>query len=268
MLEAICPKGVDLVRFASLGSGSKGNATIIESNTTCIMVDCGFSVKDCERRLKRLGKTTKDLNAILVTHEHSDHWKGVLPLASRFNIDIYITAGCLLAVGLNSNDYQSVKIVDSHQSFKVGDMDIEPIPVPHDAKEPVQYIISSGGCKFGILTDVGSITPYIVQQYGECNGLLVEANHDLELLNSGKYPKFLKNRVSSQWGHLNNNQTADLISQINQSQIQQLVIGHISQSNNSKEIVKKTIDNVFFGSAEIIYADQDEGFDWLHLSKL
>ena len=256
------------MRFASLGSGSKGNATIIESNNNCIMIDCGFSVKDCERRLQRLGKTPSDLNAILVTHEHSDHWKGVLPLGTLFNIDMYITAGTLQAAGLNSNDSHSIKLVDSHQSFKVGDMDIQPIPVPHDAKEPVQYILSSGGLKFGILTDVGSITSYIIEKYGECHALLVEANHDLELLNSGKYPKFLKNRVSSQWGHLNNNQTADLISKINQSQIQKLVIGHISQSNNSKEILKKTINNVFFGSADIIYADQDEGFDWLYLSKL
>lgn len=256
------------MRFASLGSGSKGNSTIIESNNTCIMVDCGFSIKECEKRLERLGKKPIDLNAILVTHEHSDHWKGVLPLASRFCIDVYITAGCLRATDLNSKDYQGIKLVDSHQSFRIGDMDIAPVPVPHDAKEPVQYIVSSGGCKFGILTDVGSITPYIVQQYGKCDGLLVEANHDLELLNCGKYPKFLKDRVSGQWGHLNNNQTADLISKINHTQIQQLVIGHISQANNNKDIVKKAIDKVFLGSAKIIYADQDEGFDWLYLSAL
>ena len=256
------------MRFASLGSGSKGNATIIQSDNTCLMVDCGFSVKDCVRRLERLGKTPADIDAILVTHEHGDHWKGVLPLASRFAIDIYITAGCLRATGLTFNDYSGIKLIDSHKTFKVGEIVIKPIPVPHDAVEPVQFILSDNTNRLGILTDVGSITPYIEKQYSGCNGLLIEANHDLELLNSGSYPSFLKQRVRGNLGHLNNNQTATLLSVIDQDCIKQLVIGHISQSNNNKAIVKEAIENVFRGSAKVIYADQEEGFDWLYLSKL
>ena len=256
------------MRFASLGSGSKGNATVIQSNNTCLMVDCGFSIKDCSRRLQRLEKTPADLDAILVTHEHSDHWKGVLPLASRFAIDIYITAGCLRATGLTLSDYAGFKLIDSHKTFNIGDIEIKPIPVPHDALEPVQFIFSNNINRLGILTDVGSITPYIEQQYSGCDGLLVEANHDLELLNSGTYPRFLKNRVSGEWGHLNNNQTAALISVIDQACIKQLVIGHISQTNNDKAVVRQTIEKVYQGSVKVIYADQEEGFDWLYLSKL
>ena len=256
------------MRFASLGSGSKGNATVIQSNNTCLMVDCGFSIKDCSRRLQRLEKTPADIDAILVTHEHSDHWKGVLPLASRFAIDIYITAGCLRATGLTLSDYEGFKLIDSHKTFNIGDIEIKPIPVPHDALEPVQFIFSNNINRLGILTDVGSITPYIEQQYSGCDGLLVEANHDLELLNSGAYPGFLKNRVSGEWGHLNNNQTAALISVIDQACIKQLVIGHISQTNNNKAVVRETIEKVYQGSAKVIYADQEEGFDWLYLSKL
>ena len=232
------------------------------------MVDCGFSIKDCSRRLQRLEKTPADIDAILVTHEHSDHWKGVLPLASRFAIDIYITAGCLRATGLTLSDYAGFKLIDSHKTFKIGDIEIKPIPVPHDALEPVQFIFSNNINRLGILTDVGSITPYIEQQYSGCDGLLVEANHDIELLNSGTYPRFLKNRVSGEWGHLNNNQTAALISVIDQACIKQLVIGHISQTNNNKAVVRETIEKVYQGSAKVIYADQEEGFDWLYLSKL
>jgi phosphoribosyl 1,2-cyclic phosphodiesterase len=232
------------------------------------MVDCGFSIKDCSRRLQRLEKTPADIDAILVTHEHSDHWKGVLPLGSRFAIDIYITAGCLRATGLTLSDYVGFKLIDSHKTFNIGDIEIKPIPVPHDALEPVQFIFSNNINRHGILTDVGSITPYIEQQYSGCDGLLVEANHDLELLNSGAYPRFLKNRVSGEWGHLNNNQTAALISVIDQACIKQLVIGHISQTNNDKSVVRQTIEKVYQGSAKVIYADQEEGFDWLYLSKL
>jgi phosphoribosyl 1,2-cyclic phosphodiesterase len=232
------------------------------------MVDCGFSIKDCSRRLQRLEKTPADIDAILVTHEHSDHWKGVLPLGSRFAIDIYITAGCLRATGLTLSDYVGFKLIDSHKTFNIGDIEIKPIPVPHDALEPVQFIFSNNINRLGILTDVGSITPYIEQQYSGCDGLLVEANHDLELLNSGAYPRFLKNRVSGEWGHLNNNQTAALISVIDQACIKQLVIGHISQTNNDKSVVRQTIEKVYQGSAKVIYADQEEGFDWLYLSKL
>jgi len=256
------------LRFASLGSGSKGNATIIQTKTTSIMIDCGFSTKDCIRRLERLEKTPNEIDAILVTHEHSDHWKGVLPLATRFSIDIYITAGCLRATGVKSQDYAGIRLMDSHQPFKVGDIDIQPIPVPHDANEPVQFIVSDANHRFGILTDVGCITPFIEQQYSGCDGLLVEANHDLQLLHAGSYPKFLKDRVSGQWGHLNNHQTAALISVIDQSCIKQLVIGHISESNNNKDRVKKAINEVYKGSAEVIYANQEEGFDWLYLSAL
>jgi phosphoribosyl 1,2-cyclic phosphodiesterase len=256
------------VRFASLGSGSKGNSTIIDSDNTCIMIDCGFSVKDCIRRLQRLNKTPNDIDAILVTHEHSDHWKGVLPLATRYSIDIHITSGCLRATGLNANSYLGIKLMDSHQEFKIGDIEVKPIPVPHDALEPVQFILRDANSRFGILTDVGSITPYIVEQYSGCNGMLIEANHDLKLLQSGSYPRFLKDRVGGQWGHLNNQQAADLLSVIDHSCIQQLVIGHISLSNNSKQLARASIENVYKGKANIIYADQEEGFDWLHLSTL
>jgi len=254
------------VKFASLGSGSKGNATIIDTENGCLMIDCGFSIKETTRRLERVGKSPQDISAILVTHEHSDHWKGVLPFASKFSIDVYATAGCYRAVNVSPTTSKLLKVICSHSGFMINNVHVLPIPVPHDANEPVQYIFSYDQYRLGILTDVGNITPYIVEQYNNCSGLLVEANHDVELLQAGAYPKFLKDRVAGQWGHLNNHQTASLLGAINQQSIQKLVIGHISESNNNSFRVKQVIEEVFTDAEKIIYANQNEGFDWMYLS--
>lgn len=254
------------MKFASLGSGSKGNATIIDTEHGCLMIDCGFSIKETARRLERVGKSPQDISAILVTHEHSDHWKGVLPFASKFSIDVYATAGCYRAVNVSPSTSKLLKVICSHSEFMINNVHVLPIPVPHDANEPVQYIFSYDQYRLGILTDVGNITPYIVEQYNNCSGLLVEANHDIELLQAGAYPKFLKDRVAGQWGHLNNHQTASLLSAIDQQSIQKLVIGHISESNNNSARVKQAIEDVFPRSEKIIYANQNEGFDWVYLS--
>jgi len=254
------------VKFASLGSGSKGNATIIDTENGCLMIDCGFSIKETTRRLERVGKSPQDISAILVTHEHSDHWKGVLPFSSKFSIDVYATAGCYRAVNVSPATSELLKVICSHSEFMINNVHVLPIPVPHDANEPVQYIFSYDQYRLGILTDVGNITPYIVEQYNNCSGLLVEANHDIELLQAGAYPKFLKDRVAGQWGHLNNHQTASLLSAIDQQSIQKLVIGHISESNNNSARVKQAIEGVFTRSEKIIYSNQNEGFDWVYLS--
>ena len=252
------------MRFASLGSGSKGNATLIEWRNTCVMVDCGFSIKETTLRMAKLGKTPQDLSAILVTHEHSDHWKGVMPLANKFGIKVYLTAGCLKSRDLKdpTTDFH---IIDSHTEFQVGDLTVTPVPVPHDAREPVQYLFKSPKHKLGILTDIGSLTPHVEAQYDSCHGLLLEANHDLDMLAMGPYPGFLKDRVSGQWGHLNNHQTARLLANVDQSLIQQLVIGHISDKNNSLDKVRDAVEDVYTGQGNLHYACQQEGFDWLEL---
>ena len=229
------------------------------------MVDCGFSVKDSIKRLERLGKTPEDITAILVTHEHSDHWKGVLPLATKYGIKVYMTAGCFKGTKANLSDYQVIQLIDSHICFNVGEIEVKPVPVPHDAREPVQYILSNGHHKLGILTDIGSITPYVSAVYNNCDALIVEANHDLNMLRNGDYPSFLKERVGSQWGHLNNEQTASLINSLTQDRLQHLVIAHISLRNNDIKLVKSQIEPIFKGKGSIHYACQNQGFDWLNL---
>ena len=253
------------MRFASLGSGSRGNATLVEWRDTCVMIDCGFSIRDTTKRLEKLGKTPNDIDAILVTHEHSDHWKGVIPLSAKFNIDVYVTAGCMRSRKAEERAFPFY-IIDSHTQFQVGDLSVTPVPVPHDAREPVQYLFNSDNHQLGILTDVGSLTPHIESAYANCHGLLVEANHDLDMLHSGPYPEFLKDRVSGPWGHLNNQQTASLLSAIDQRHLQQLVIGHISEKNNSLEKVKSAVEAVIQGYGNLHYACQQQGFDWLELN--
>lgn len=253
------------MRFASLGSGSKGNATLVETETTCVMIDCGFSIKDVVRRLESLGKSPQDLNAILVTHEHSDHWKGVIPLAKRYDIDVYVTSGCLRAVGLDVSSYQGIKLIESDICFDIGDLKVHPATVPHDAREPVQFLFFNANHKLGILTDLGTVPPYISNLYRDCDGLIVEANHDIDMLAEGDYPRFLKDRVGGDWGHLNNEQTANLIGNLDQERVQHIVVAHISQANNDLNRVKKSIESVFSGAGEIYYATQDQGFDWLQL---
>ncbi|MGB1869239.1 MAG: MBL fold metallo-hydrolase [Porticoccaceae bacterium] len=252
------------MRFASLGSGSKGNSTLVEWRDTCLMVDCGFSVRDTVHRMARLGKSPEDLSGILVTHEHSDHWKGVVPLANKYDIRVYLTAGCLKSRNLD-NPSTDFEVIDSHREFAVGDIRVTPVPVPHDAREPVQYLFNSDSHRLGVLTDIGSLTPHVEAQYARCDALLVEANHDLDMLAAGPYPSFLKDRVGGQWGHLNNQQTARLVANLAQDQLQHLVIGHISEKNNSLELVQSAIDEVFTADGNLFYACQQEGFDWLYL---
>ena len=252
------------MRFASLGSGSKGNATLVEWRETCVMIDCGFSIRDTVKRLEKLGKTPDCIDAILVTHEHSDHCKGVVPLASKYAIDVYVTAGCLRSRQADDKVFPH-HIIDSHTAFQIGDLLVTPVPVPHDAREPVQYLFNSEDHQLGILTDVGSLTPHIESVYANCDGLLIEANHDLDMLYAGAYPEFLKDRVAGPWGHLNNQQTAKLLSAIDQQRMQQLVIGHISEKNNSLEKVKTAVEAVIDGCGNLHYACQQQGFNWLEL---
>lgn len=253
------------MRFASIGSGSAGNGTLVEAGTTLVLVDCGFSIKETCSRMAKLGVDPSQLDAVLVTHEHGDHWKGVAPLARRYSLPIYLTAGTHHAV---ADDVGSARteLIDSHASFTIGELQVTPVAVPHDAREPVQFTFQCGGYKLGILTDIGSLTPHVVDQYSGCHGLLVEANHDLERLSAGPYPPFLKERVAGDWGHLNNQQTVALLEQIDSSLLDLLVIGHVSSKNNCLELLAAEIETLPARWKQLVYACQDEGFEWLKIA--
>lgn len=251
------------IKFASLGSGSSGNATLVSHEDTHILIDCGFSLKEAQRRTERLGLCLSRLSAVLVTHEHSDHLKGVPALARKHRIPVYMTPGTYHSRELGR--IPELHLIHNYQEFTIGDLQIQPVAVPHDAREPAQFIFRHDGSTLGILTDLGSVTPHVLDAYDGCSALLLEANHDRQMLASGPYPPSLKSRVASPWGHLSNEQTAALLQQMDTSKLRHLVVGHISRKNNSLELARKALAAVDKSLGEIYYACQDDGFDWIEL---
>lgn len=249
------------MRFASLGSGSKGNATVVEAGSTKVLVDCGFTIKETVKRLAKLGLTPSQIDAILVTHEHADHLKGAMPFSRKFSIPVYMTAGT--AKQGKVDDCDALNLFNLHQPFTVGDLSVNPVPVPHDAREPCQFVFEFNGQVLGILTDLGSLSSHVIAEYKECDALLLEANHDLDMLARGPYPPSLKRRVGGVWGHLNNHQTMSLLEQVNQTRLKQLVLGHISEKNNSVDLVQKALDEANCTFDNVIIAEQSFGFDWV-----
>jgi len=253
------------MRFASIGSGSRGNATLITHKETTLLVDCGFSARETEKRLQRLKFDVSDLSAILVTHEHADHINGVRVLARKYKIPVYATPGT--AAGLPVDTKDLVREISCHESFSIADIEIEPFPVPHDAREPSQFAFSDGNHRLGLLTDLGISTPIIEQTLTLCDALLLEANHDMEMLDNSEYPDHLKYRVSGRLGHLNNVQSAKLLEKIDTSRLQHIVAMHLSEKNNSPNIVAPLFAEALNCEQSWIgLAEQDTGFDWREIT--
>ena len=249
--------------LASLGSGSRGNATLIKSSNALLLVDCGFTIKETERRLQILGHQPQDLDAILVTHEHSDHIKGVGPLARKYPLPVYLTHGTGQYEGLKKVSH--LHHINIHRTFSIAGIEVTPVTVPHDAREPCQFVFRHDGNTAGILTDLGSITPHVTEQYARCDALMLECNHCSEMLSMGPYPMSLKQRVGGNWGHLNNHQAANLLSEIEINQLQHLVISHISEKNNTELLARNAICSVYGSEKPLIMASQDGGIDWLEI---
>lgn len=255
-----------MIRFASLGSGSAGNALLVESGTTCLMLDCGFGLRETVARLLRLGKLPADLSGILVTHEHGDHVGGVFRLARTHGLPVWMTHGTWVACRERC-DALDLRIIDAHQAFAIGDFEIQPFPVPHDAREPVQYAFSAAGRRLGVLTDIGEATPHVCASLSGCDGLVIEFNHDADLLERSAYPVSLKRRIAGRYGHLENRAAAALLCQLDCSRLQHLVAAHLSERNNSANLVRELVGDQFAEfSGEFTVATQIDGFDWRCLS--
>ncbi|MFA6015345.1 MAG: MBL fold metallo-hydrolase [Gallionellaceae bacterium] len=255
------------MRFASLGSGSEGNALLIEVGQTRILMDCGFSLSETTNRLSRLQLTPEQLHGIVVTHEHSDHIGGVARLAKKYSLPVYLTHGTLRSQLAVFSDFPLLNEISSHLPFSIGEINIHPFPVPHDADEPVQYVFSDGTKKLGVLTDSGSSTPHIESMLNRCDALILECNHDIEMLKNGKYPQHLKKRVGGKFGHLNNQEAAALLARLDNSKLQYLVAAHLSQQNNKRELaIHALINALAWPEEKILIATQDEGVSWCEIS--
>ncbi len=256
------------MRFASLGSGSAGNATIVASGHSKVLIDCGFATKEVITRLQRLDVEAEQLTGILVTHEHDDHAKGVFKLAAKFSIPVWLTHGTLKMCEryIPSHTQVQLHVIDSHTPFAIDDIKVQPYPVPHDAREPSQFVLSDGQHKLGILTDAGCTTPHIAQMLSACDALVLECNHDLEMLHNGPYARSLKNRVSGRLGHLDNQTAAALLSQLDNTKLKHIVAAHLSAKNNTPQLAKKALSEVLNCSFDwIAIADQDVGLAWRSL---
>ncbi|HHJ17547.1 MAG TPA: MBL fold metallo-hydrolase [Gammaproteobacteria bacterium] len=253
------------MRFASLGSGSKGNATLVETGATRVMIDCGFSCVETEKRLARLGLEAQDLAGILVTHEHGDHISGVARFSRRHRLPVWMTAGTKAVH--KGGEVAAWHCFNGHQDFTIGELHITPFPVPHDAREPCQFVFSDGERRLGVLTDVGSVTPHMVQALHNLDAIILECNHDPNMLAVGPYPPSLKRRVGGPFGHFSNQQAADLLARIDTERLQHLVIAHLSEKNNHPELPRALLATVLGRPAEdILVADQPDGMPWLSLN--
>jgi phosphoribosyl 1,2-cyclic phosphodiesterase len=251
------------MRFASIGSGSEGNGLVVEVGCTRILIDCGFGVKDTSARLARLGVEPHTLNAILVTHEHSDHVGGVPALAIRFGIPVYLTFGTLEVIGERFEAVERVLGFDSHDRFAVGDLEVIPFPVPHDAREPVQFVVSDGVHRLGVLTDIGMTTRYVESSLSGCDALVLECNHDPDMLAGSDYPYPLKQRIASRYGHLHNRGAAELLGALDHSRLKHIVAAHLSRQNNTPDKARAALAAVLNCTPDWIgVADQEAGFDW------
>ncbi len=255
-----------MIRFASLGSGSKGNALIVESGRVRVLVDCGFRPREMVARLACFGVEPESITAVLITHEHADHVGGAVQCAARFGWTIYASYGTAAAAGQLSA--ATVCRFDSHTPFAIEDLLISPFPVPHDARDPTQFVFSDGAIRLGVLTDVGWVTPHIVDMLKDCEGLVLECNHDLEMLARGRYPPTLKRRIAGDFGHLDNRATGVLLREVAGSRLQHVVAAHLSEENNTAALARAALaDALGCASDWIGVASQAAGCSWRTLRR-
>ncbi|MDH5326807.1 MAG: MBL fold metallo-hydrolase [Gammaproteobacteria bacterium] len=249
------------MRFASLGSGSKGNATVVQQGNTNLLVDCGFSLRELQRRLGRLGLELDDLTAVLLTHEHSDHVSGVGTLVRKHSVPVYATRGTWQK--LDVEQAPQAQFINCHEDFSIDDLEVKPFPVPHDAKEPCQFVFGDGEHSLGILTDTGSITPHITNMLSGCNALILECNHDVAMLEESAYPRSLKQRVGGSLGHLSNDQSAHFMRHMDCSALQHFVAAHLSEKNNQPQLVRAAMAEALCCKPQWIdIIDQQDGLEW------
>ena len=255
------------MRFCSLGSGSSGNATVVEAHsdttTSRLLIDCGFSLRELGLRLTRAGLTPADLTAVFITHEHGDHVGCAMALARRHRLPLWMSRGTWHAIGEPDAD-GLLNFARDGQPIIVGDLMLNPFTVTHDAQEPLQLDVTDGASKLGVLTDVGSVTPHLLARLQGCNAMLLECNHDRELLAGSRYHASLKARISGRLGHLSNDTAAQILAACLHPRLNQLVAAHLSKENNRPELARQALAQAGGRAAsDIVVADPLLGSDWL-----
>ncbi len=235
------------MRLLNIASGSTGNATYIGNDHTHILVDTGISRKRILEGLNKAGLTLNDIDAILVTHEHIDHIATLGVLERTREIPVYATAGTIEGIkqckSLGSFDTSVLHSVKIDTPFKINDLEIKPLKVYHDAKEPVCYRVNDGKSSLAIVTDLGEYNDYLLENLKDLDILMLESNHDVRMLETGPYPYPLKMRILGKYGHLSNENSGAFLSQLLHDQIKHILLGHISRENNTRDLAKMAVEN-------------------------
>ena len=226
------------------------------------MLDCGFSARETERRLNQLGRSAAELAGILLTHEHTDHMAGVGAVARQYEVPVWMSSGTHRAIRDRAGELPRVHRVNVHDVFAIGDIQVQPYPLPHDAREPCQFTFSDGCRRLGFLTDAGSLTVHMEDVLSGCDGLVIECNHDSDMLWGGTYPESLKRRIAGDHGHLDNEAAARLLSRLDTGSLQHLVLAHLSEKNNTEYLARAAVGAVLGGADGLCVARQDRVSSW------
>jgi len=237
------------MRFCVLGSGSRGNATYLESGGTGILIDAGMSGRELQKRLATIGVELSAIHAILVTHEHNDHVQSVGVLSRRAKIPVYANPATFSAASKTINRLLSYNEFETGSPFHCRNLEIHPFSISHDTEDPVGFRISDGGVSFGYCTDTGKVSRLMLQRLASCQALVLESNHDIEMLQNGTYPPYLKQRIRSSQGHLDNVEAAAFLQELVHEKLQHVVLAHLSEENNNPEIA-------FHAAAEALHNNQ------------
>jgi len=233
------------LRLSILASGSSGNATVVEVDGTRILVDCGISLRQLDRRMQEVGLEIGGLDAVVVSHEHDDHVRGLEVLRRRHRLPVLASEGTADALRRIPGVDGSVR---AGRALKIGDLEILPVATSHDAREPVGFVFIHRGIRVALVTDTGTVTDSLAEQLVACNGLLLEANHDSDLLRYGPYPWALKRRIASNTGHLSNSQAQAAIERLAHDGLELVVAMHLSQENNRPELAGQELARPLVGS--------------------
>jgi phosphoribosyl 1,2-cyclic phosphodiesterase len=265
------------VTVSVLASGSNGNSAVIASSTTRILVDAGLSCRELWKRMKRAGEDPRSLSAVLITHEHSDHVTGLRVLAKKLNLPVFITGATHQAWSRAMRDeqgecpqLQKLETFSAGHSFQVGDIAVTPFTIPHDAADPVGFTFRTEGVKLAIATDLGYLPASVIDHLRGCDVLVIESNHDLEMLRGGPYPWAVKQRVMSRVGHLSNEALADFFCRDYDGRAAYVVLAHLSEQNNHPEVARRAAEHALGTRRTLLHnrvllASQDQPLEPIRL---
>jgi phosphoribosyl 1,2-cyclic phosphodiesterase len=255
------------MRFSVLGSGSRGNSVYIESGQTGILIDAGFSGKEIDTRLKSLDRDVSNVKALCITHEHNDHVRGIGVLSRRCKIPAYSNGGTFLAGEKQLGKLFARKEFDTGDILQIGDLQVRSFQISHDTADPVGYVVSDGKVSIGYCTDTGKVSLLMCRRLAECNGLILEFNHNLQMLKNGPYPLPLQQRVRSSRGHLCNEDAAVFLAGLIGDHLRTVVLAHLSETNNTPELAQKSAMHAVqeWGDTSLVIASQEKATMLFHL---